>query len=344
MSIDLNDLGYDEAWATHLDDYPDCSAARVCREDRSSWQVLSAAGPTRATAHESLTQSGDRPVVGDWVAVRGDVIDGVLPRRSAFVRHTAGEATRPQVLAANIDYAMLVVPLDAPPNLRRLERLLALSWESGAQPVVVLSKSDHAADLELLEARTAVEGVALSVAVHAVSARTGEGLDELADYVAPGRTVALLGTSGAGKSTLANALAGAELLATAEIRADGKGRHTTTRRELVMLPGGGVLIDTPGLRGVQLWAAEEGLATAFEDVESLTGACRFSDCAHDGEPGCAVLAAVAAGTLEARRLESYRKLQRELMFIARKNDARLRAEQSRKWRAISKQQRAHYRQ
>jgi ribosome biogenesis GTPase len=346
MSIDLSLLGYDDRWAAALP-APDAGLpGRVAREDRSAYQVLTADGGCRATLAPALRRACDpvdRPAVGDWVCLgpgEPPVITAVLPRRTAFVRHVAGDVTSAQVLAANVDVVLLVVALDRPPHLRRLERLLTLAWESGAQPVVLLSKSDCCSDLALLEARTEVERVSLGVDVHAVSAVSGEGLDDLAPYVGPGRTVALLGVSGAGKSTLANALAGAELLATSAIRSDGKGRHTTTHRELVTLPTGGVLIDTPGMRGVQLWAAEDGLAAAFDDVERLTGECRFSDCGHDTEPGCAVHAAINAGTLDARRLDSHRKLQRELHHLAAKADARLRAEDARKRRVMGRALRA----
>jgi ribosome biogenesis GTPase len=245
------------------------------------------------------------------------------------------------VLAANVDVVFVVVALGAAPNLRRLERFLALAWESGAQPVVLLSKADLCPDLPSVVA--SVVGAAPGAPVHAVSNVTGDGVEEVRSYLRPGTTVVLLGASGVGKSTLANRLLGTSYLATTAIRGDGKGRHTTTHRELIPLPGGAVLIDTPGLRGLQLWDAESGLDQAFAEVEALFGDCRFTDCAHETEPGCAVLAALADGRLEPRRWESYRKLQRELHFVAAKQDHLLRIADRDKWKQIHKEARARAR-
>jgi ribosome biogenesis GTPase len=323
---------------------------RVGRPDRTSYLVLTGTGPVRATvappllrdAAETAIPGSLLPTVGDWVAVgageAGPTIEGVLSRRSAFVRHATSNATGAHVLAANVDVVFIVVGLATPPNLSRIERMLTLAWESGAVPVVLLTKADLCDYLpDVLDAvGTATPGVA----VHAVSAVTGAGLDALGEYLLPGRTLALLGASGVGKSTLVNRLLGAERLATGAIRDDGKGRHTTTHRELVPLPGGAVLVDTPGLRGVQLWDAAEGLDRAFADVEALAGRCRFRDCAHVSEPGCAVLAAVDDGTLDVRRVESHRKLERELRRLAAKQDARLRSAERNRWRAVARAQRS----
>jgi ribosome biogenesis GTPase len=309
---------------------------RAGRIDRGVCAVLLADGTQRAVIpSRELT-----PAVGDWLAVEprtpqsDPVVRRILPRRTAFVRHAAGEETLEQVVAANIDNVFIVNGLDQRLALRGLERYLALTWQSGANPVIVLTKTDLAADVEgsVREA----ESVALGVPVLTVSARAGTGIDQLDRFHGLGATVALLGPSGAGKSTLINRLLGERRLATGEVRDDGRGRHTTTRRELVPLPGGGVLIDTPGIRAVGMWDADEGLQQAFADVEELAAGCRFSDCAHRHEPGCAVRAAMEAGTLDPARLESYEKLQAELRFQERKLDARARAEERRKWRNINR--------
>jgi ribosome biogenesis GTPase len=239
------------------------------------------------------------------------------------------------VLAANIDVAFVVHPLTADPRPGRIERFLTLAWTSGARPLVVLSKADTVNDASAIQAEVAAASPGVDVVV--VSVVSGEGMSELRSLVTSGRTVAFLGVSGAGKSSLVNALLGEERLAVSEIRSDGKGRHTTTARELFALPSGGVVIDTPGLRGIGLWDPEEGLRQTFADVEELAAQCRFSDCRHSGEPGCAVAEAVERGELSERRLESQRKLQREAAWMAARTDARARAERSRYWTTISKQ-------
>jgi ribosome biogenesis GTPase len=302
---------------------------------------------------EALAPS-DFPAVGDWVTLAPSdgvgvtaaddpvVITAVLPRRSAFVR-SAADATRrsaghladEQVLAANVDVAFLVAGLDHDFNTRRLERYLAVAWSSGVRPVIVLNKADIADDLEgrLLE----VEAVAPAVPVVILSALTGDGLAELSPYLRAGETAVVLGSSGVGKSTLLNALLGEERQATGAVREDdSRGRHTTTHRELFVLPGGAMLIDTPGIRALEIAGADAGVATAFEDIADLAAACRFSDCRHDGEPGCAVQAALDDGRLASERLASHRKLERELAHAERKGDARAEAEERRKWKSIHK--------
>ncbi|MDQ1689802.1 MAG: ribosome biosis GTPase / thiamine phosphate phosphatase [Frankiaceae bacterium] len=325
----LLDLGFTAALAAALP--PDCIPARVSRVDRGGCDLLTEAGPLRATLGSALLGSDPMGAActGDWVAVRrwpdGPVtVEAVLPRRSALVRSSPVRAARPQLLAANADFVLVCHGLSQAPRLNRIERFIALAWESGAQPVVVLTKADLATDAEQLREET--ERNVPGVPVHAVSATTGHGVEELREYVAPGLTAALIGPSGAGKSTLANALLGAEVLATGEIRDDGKGRHTTVTRELALVPGGGVLLDTPGLRGVGLWLVDEGLEKTFADVEELAAQCRFHDCGHDTEPGCEVQQALADGVLPWRRFESWRKLQREARWVAVRHDARLRAE------------------
>ncbi|MCE5192030.1 MAG: ribosome small subunit-dependent GTPase A, partial [Actinomycetia bacterium] len=261
-------------------------------------------------------------------------VEAVLSRSSAFMRGDQGKMASSQVLAANIDTVFVVHPIAEGPNLRRIERELTLAWESGAVPVVVLTKSDLAEDAEA--ARAAVAGIALGTDVLVTSAVDGTGTAALDAYVGPGRTVALVGPSGAGKSTLINLLTGTDSQAIAEVRAsDGRGRHTTVARELVPLPGGGVLVDTPGLRSVALTDSESGVETAFADIAELARDCRFTDCSHNGEPGCAVAAAIEAGTLDPARLESYHKLQREVQVAAAKTDVRARAEETRKWKIIA---------
>ena len=318
----LAHLGWDDRLVALFADHVDAGRrpARVARADRGRWTTFGVEGEARLGAARTLPEV---PVVGDWVAVDETGVVAVVPRRSAFVRAAAGEDTAAQVLAANIDVAYIAVPIDRDVNLRRLERFLALGWESGATPVVVLTKTDLCPDPAA--AYEAAASVSLGVDVEQVSGLTGVGVTELVRHLlVDGRqgTGVLLGPSGAGKSTLLNRLCGVELMAVAAARRDGKGRHTTTHRELFVLPGGGSLIDTPGLRGVALWDADEGIERAYPDVEGLLGGCRFDDCAHEREPGCALQAAVADGRLDADRLASWHKLRREL--ANRKDRARSR--------------------
>jgi ribosome biogenesis GTPase len=283
----------------------------------------------------------DRPAVGDWVALRPAegghraVVQAVLPRKTAFVRRAAGRRAVPQVLAANVDTVFLVMGLDGDFSLRRVERALVLAWESGAVPVVLLNKADVCDDVP--RRRAEVEAVAPGVPVCVIAAKPGEGLDSLAPWLVPGRTVALLGSSGVGKSTLVNRLLGREKQRTREVLEAGqRGRHTTSHRELIPLPGGALLLDTPGLRELQLWSDETGLQTTFGDVHELSSACRFTDCRHGTEPGCAVRAAVEEGRLDASRLDSFRKLQAELRALEIREDPFKRREERSRWKAIYK--------
>ncbi len=304
----------------------------------ASGELLSEiAGGLRHGARDAL----DLPAVGDWVALRlrpGErraLIQAVLPRRTAFVRRAAGDRTVAQVLAANVDTVFLVMGLDGDFNMRRLERALVLAWESGAQPVVLLNKADLCA--EVAARRSEAEQVASGVPVRVIAARPSEGLDALAPWLQPGRTVVLLGSSGVGKSTLVNRLLGREEQRTQEVRAaDQRGRHTTSQREIFALPGGALLIDTPGLREVQLWAEGMGIETAFEDVSALGATCRFSDCSHVAEPGCAVRAAVGEGRLDPARLDSYLRLAAELRALQVREDPLRRREERARWRSIHK--------
>ncbi|MEW2404074.1 ribosome small subunit-dependent GTPase A [Streptomyces sp. NPDC046862] len=332
--------GWDQAWADEFVPYDaqGLVAGRVIRVDRGQCDVITADGVVRAdtafvTPHDPL-----RVVcTGDWVAVEpaGNprYVRTYLPRRTAFVRSTSSKRSEGQILAANVDHAVVAVSLAAELDLGRVERFLALAWESGAQPVVVLTKADLVPDaVTLAHLVQDVETSAPGVPVLPVSAELGEGLDVLAAVISGGTSV-LLGQSGAGKSTLANALLGEDVMEVQATRdVDGKGRHTTTTRNLLALPGGGVLIDTPGLRGVGLFDAGTGVGQVFSEIEELATECRFHDCAHVAEPGCAVLAAVDSGDLPERRLDSYRKLLRENQRIVAKTDARARAEIRREWK------------
>jgi len=349
--------GWDADWEAAFVPYAEQGLlpGRVVRVDRGQCDVVTPVGTVRADTEFVVPRDPMKVVcTGDWVAVDpegGDprYVRTLLPRRTAFVRSTSSKRSEGQVLATNIDHVVICVSLAVELDLGRIERFLALamscsngeallhksavSWESGAQPVVVLTKADLVPEAATLGHLVQdVETTAPGVPVLPVSSATGEGLDVLEAVLAGGTSV-LLGQSGAGKSTLANALLGEDVMDVQATRdMDGKGRHTTTTRNLLVLPGGGVLIDTPGLRGVGLWDAETGVGQVFSEIEELAASCRFHDCAHVGEPGCAVLAAVDSGELPERRLDSYRKLLRENQRIVAKTDARVRAEIRRDWK------------
>ncbi len=359
--MSLSELGWTEDRASEFGSYAQrgLGPARVCRQDRAGWLVWTADGIRPAVVagrmwheqeiggHNDGPRGGHNrdaagsPAVGDWVAVQpGEpaVIHAVLPRTSACVRKSAGAVTAAQVVAANVDWLLLVSGLDGDFNVRRVERYLTFAYHSGASPVIVLNKADLCDDLP--QHLAWIEDVAIGVPVHAVCA-TALGEDHaLRAYLQRGKTLAMVGSSGVGKSTLINALLGGDVQRTAAVRSDDdRGRHTTTHRELFVLPGGGVLIDTPGMRELQLWADESSLDAAFADVDALAAECRFSDCRHEHEPGCAVVAAVASGDLPPERLASYHKLQRELRHLERRQDHRARLEEVRRWKVIHKQMR-----
>ena len=333
MAVTLTELGWDDAFAEAfeaLDLRRDAEPARVAIEFNYLYRLWTGGGELEATVSGRLKHRAARrselPAVGDWVAVtragheKGAIV-AVLPRRSAFSRRMAGTTTVEQVVAANVDVVFLVMGLDGDFSLRRLERYLLLARESGAVPVVLLTKPDLCASAPARTSEAAA--VAGGAPVHVINPRANEGLDRVSSYLPPGRTGALLGSSGVGKSTIINRLVGQDLQRTRAVRvSDSKGRHTTTHRELVVLPTGGLVIDTPGLRELQLWDVGDAMRHTFDDIEALGAGCHFTDCRHRGEPRCAVKAAVASGALDANRLDSYLKLQAELALIQSQQDER----------------------
>lgn len=353
--MDLKDAGWDDFFDRAFGKYAGRGLvpARVMREHRQRYEILGTGGTRSARVSGRLIHTAgsraDFPAVGDWVCVDavstdGDtVIRAVLPRKSRFSRKVAGAETEEQVVASNIDTVFLVSAFGGDSNPGRIERYVTLAWESGASPVIVLNKADLCDDRAA--ATQDIEGVAVSIPVLVVSAMTGEGLEGILDHLKPGSTGAFLGSSGVGKSTIINGLIGSTVLKAGEVRAkDGKGRHVTTARQLVVLPSGGMIIDTPGMREIQLWAGGEGLEESFEDIERMARACRFRDCRHDTEPGCAVKEAIEEGRLDARRLKSYFKLQRELESLAVRKEQRARLHEKSKWKKIAKwsRQRSKY--
>ena len=346
----LADYGWRDA-SSNLDIPDDTEVGRVIAatgtmplvraHDREIWCVLT------GTVRDELRERETEPCAGDWVLFErhehGDraSLRGLLPRTTELTRRSAGKTGNLQTIAANIDTVFLVMGLDANFNPQRMERFLTLAWNSGATPVAVLNKADLAESLD--EALSEIDAVSPGIDVMAVSAVTGHGIDSLRSRIGAGQTAVLIGSSGVGKSSLLNGLAGTELREVQEIRAnDGRGRHTTSLRELFLLPGGGCLIDSPGVREVGLSGDEEGLDLAFADVASLGDACKFRDCTHESEPGCAVLAAIEAGELDAERYESYRKLRREMEYVATRDDARKRQEQTRLYKQRARRIRQFY--
>jgi len=341
LSESLARFGWDPEWEAEFEQHraDGLVPARVAVEHRSAYVVYGRDGETRAELAGRLRHEDVWPAVGDWVGVRAPAtIAAVLPRRTVFSRKEPWLAAKEQVLAANADTVLVTMgltPVDFKP--RRLERYLATAWESGAQPAIVLTKPDLCGDVEA--AVLEVESVAFGVPVHVVNGLTGEGVADLARYLEGNRTVALLGSSGIGKSTIVNRLAQSELMPTAAIGEDGRGRHTTRHRELIVLPDGGVVLDTPGLRELQLWDVGDGLEATFDDVASFAARCRFTDCVHRSEPGCAVREALRTGALARERFESWNKLQRELARLERRLDARAQSEHAQLVRKEERQRR-----
>jgi ribosome biogenesis GTPase / thiamine phosphate phosphatase len=331
---DLETLGWDDTWSAAFEPYAEqeLTPGRVTVQHRGEYDVLTAGGEQRSRITSRLRRESDRvglPVVGDWVALdaAGSIVD-VVPRRTTISRRAAHEpasgVSQQQVIAANVDVVLVVHALGQELDRRLLERYLALAVESRARPAVVLTKADLESDPAAVAAE--VEGIGGEVPIHIVSARTGLGLDAVRAMLGTGMTGVLLGPSGVGKSTLVNALIDDDArLATGAVAADGAGRHTTTRRELVLLPGGGILIDNPGMREVHLWIGDGSLSDAFDDIAELAASCRFTDCRHETEPGCAVLAALESGELPRERWESYRALEREVAELADRLERRERS-------------------
>jgi ribosome biogenesis GTPase / thiamine phosphate phosphatase len=346
MPADLTALGWNDRLAAAMADQPrGLQPGRVSLEHTHIYRVITAEGEVLARVAGRLrhraTSRPDYPAVGDWVALEpspggGDArIHAVLPRASRFSRRASGDVTEEQIVAANIDTVFLVAGLDGNFNLRRLERYLVVAWESGATPVVVLNKADLSPDPG--EQVAEVKSLAPAVPVHAISCRVEGSVDVLRDYLGFGRTGALLGSSGVGKSSIVNSLIGQELLRTKDVRDwDSRGRHTSTARQLVLLPGHGVLIDTPGMRELQLWETGQAVHEAFDDIHALAAGCRFRDCRHGTEPGCAVRAAVETGDLPGIRLESFQKLLDEQEHQRRQQDQRALLEEKRRWKVLTK--------
>ncbi|WP_176400087.1 ribosome small subunit-dependent GTPase A [Ureibacillus sinduriensis] len=331
--------------------YEKCVPARVGLEHKHAYRVISEHGEWLAAvsglyAYEAIDRA-EYPAVGDWVLVEkmdGEnraIIHKLFKRKSQFSRKIAGREVEEQLVATNVDFVLLVMSLNADFNIRRLERYLVAAWDSGATPVIVLTKADLCEDVDRYLKE--VQAAAIGVDIFVTSSYTGEGIEQIRALFKEGITGALLGSSGAGKSTLTNALYGDALMDVSDIREDdAKGRHTTTHRELVLLPGGGCLIDTPGMRELQLWDQGDSLAASFRDIEEWASACRYRDCTHKSEPGCAVNAAVDNGELEFSRLQSYFKLQKELAFLERKTNVQAKLAEQRRWKQLSKDHKKKY--
>ena len=351
VTFDLKDLGWDDAWAAVFAPYAadGLIPARVAIEFNYLYRAFAASGELQVQHAGRLRHEADSlSAVGDWVAVRptpGEAtgtIEAILPRRSKFSRKVAGELTQEQIVAANIDTVFIVMGLDGDYNLRRLERYLVLAYESGASPVVILNKSDVAT--HLAEDMDEIKALAVGIPVHAISAKENSGTEVVTSYLGVGRTGALLGSSGVGKSTIVNALLGEEKFKTRDVRAhDSRGRHTTRHRNLILLQERrGLLIDTPGMRELQLWTQGEGARETFEDILELAEGCHFTDCRHRDEPRCAVKQAVEDGKLEANRLEGYLKLQEEIKSLEARKDVRAQIDAKKRWKPVANAMKKFY--
>jgi ribosome biogenesis GTPase len=345
--MNLEWLGWNSFFSKNLSSPlpEELTVGRVAVEHKDTYILYTEFGEVSAQVtgkmrHRS-TERADLPAVGDWVivSIRGEenraTIQEILPRKSKFSRKTAGGLTQEQIIATNVDTVFIVSGLDLDFNLRRIERYLLLVWDSGANPVIILNKADLCNEVE--RRRDEVEAVALGVPIVVLSAIENQGLDALIPYLGIGQTVALIGSSGVGKSTLTNQLSGQVIQEVQSVRkGDHRGRHTTTKRELIILPNGGLLMDTPGMREIQLWMGSEGLQETFGDVKTLAQLCQFRNCQHEKEPGCAVQQALLDGTLDAQRFRNYKKLQQELDYISRKQDQKAYLAEKEKWKKIHK--------
>jgi len=345
----LEELGWDSHFAEEFQELaqPDVIAARVINQSKHAYRVHSEHGDLPASLAGKILhniETGDsRPAVGDWVVIKLDstgqraVIKSVLSRKSRFSRKVPGSRTEEQVVAANIDMAFIVSGLDGGRNLnlRRIERYLTLSWDSGASPIIVLNKADLCTDIPAHI--NDIEHAMWGVPIHVTSATEEWGIDLLKKHFVRGTTAAFLGASGVGKTSIINVLLGEKRLEVGDVREqDRRGRHTTSHRELFLLPGGGAVIDTPGIREIQLWADEDALFSAFPDIEQLSSECRFSDCTHTSEPGCAIREAIEEGTLDVDRFQSYSKLRKEIHYLETHREQKARLEEKAKWKKISK--------
>jgi ribosome biogenesis GTPase / thiamine phosphate phosphatase len=352
--VRLTELGWNPYFQSHFPDEETngCVPARVSEESKGFYHVLAEEGEFLAQiagrVRYHAEERSDFPFVGDWVAITTRPLEGrativaILPRRTILSRKMAGRAVDEQILATNLDTVFIVTSLSQEFKLRRIERYLALVWESGAQPVVLLNKADLCPDASTVCAE--VERVAPGASVYSLSAATGQGLESVRQYLDTGRTAAFIGSSGVGKSTIINALLGRSAQRVQAVRlSDDRGKHTTTSRQMTVLPSGGVMVDTPGMRELQLWESDAGLAQAFEDLEALAQQCKFRDCRHRGEPSCAVAQAIEEGALARERLENYRKMEAELRFLETKTDQHARHAERERVKRLCKAQKLNLR-
>ena len=345
--MNLEQLGWSAFFAATCQEYlvPGHTIGRVVYTVHGKSFIFTPSGETWATLSGKLRdraiETPISPVVGDWVILNpNNVIETILPRQSQLSRQASGQVTQEQVIAANINTVFLVCGLDGDFNLRRIERYLLAIWESGANPVILLNKADLCSDWETCQSQ--VEAIAFSVPIKTLSAAYHQGLDQLNPYLKTGQTIAVVGSSGVGKSTLINQLLGQNRQTVRAVRGgDSRGRHTTTHRELIPLPTGGLLIDTPGMRELQIWQAETGFSQTFADIEALAQECRFRDCQHDTEPGCAVKQAIEEKRLSKKRWRNYQKLQGEIHYSHTRQDHKAKLEEKQKWKRIHKALRQH---